>query len=229
MQDRNNNKMPLYEGADGKLYYNFANGLKVAMHGSDRDKSEDYELEIVGCHYIGNTEYYDVLIHGAQLPQPISANRVKYLVSRYGVKTLINGERQELPLTVDEVKSFYEFREWQRAKVQSEASRITEYAALKLAVVGLTPKIGMAQAYGRTNEAAALTEQRSELERRAADVLKAHGIDPATVAEPAPCSECGGRGYIFNYVCECALPHTQEIKTFCASERLRLRTLTRRQ
>lgn len=218
--------MALYEGANGKLYYNFAQGLKALMHGSERDRNEEYEIEIVGCHFVGDTEYYDVKRDGVQLPQPLSANRIKYLLSRYGVKTLAIGERQELPLTVEEVKRFYEYQEQLREREQNKAREITEYVSLKMAANALISQIGYAKAFGRDEEAAALTAQREELERRANAVLKVHGINPADVAEPAPCKKCDGKGYYYKTICGCAIPHTQEIKEFCARERLRLKRLT---
>lgn len=219
-------KMPLYEGEDGKLYYNFAQGLKVRMHGSDVDKNENYELEIVGCHYVGNTEYYDVEIDGRQLPQPLSANRIKYLVSRYGERTLEYGERRELPLLLEEVQSYYHYKERARAHAQSEASKLTEYVALKIAIATVNQKIGYAFAFEKNDEAAAYEEQRDELERRAADILTVHGISPSDVAEPEHCEICDDKGYVYNHICACALPYAHEIKEFCALERLKLKQLT---
>lgn len=223
----NGQKMPLYEGADGKLYFNFGQGLKVRMHGSDCDKSEDYELEIVGCHYIGNTEYYDVVRDGSPLPFAQSANRVKYLLSRYGVKLLACGKRQELPLLLEEVQAYFEYEEQKRIAAQSEASKLTEYIALTIAARELNFQIGKAQAFERNEEAAALEAQRAELERRAADELAAHGINPSDIAEPAQCKKCGGKGFINTQICDCVFPNVRKIKDFNASRRLRLAKLLR--
>lgn len=213
-------KMPLYVGSDGKLYFNFAQGLKVQMYGSDCDKNENYVYEIVGCHYIGITEYYDVEIDGVLLPQPNSANRVKYLISRYGVKTLASGKRLEMPLTVEEVKAYFAYIEHKHEQAIREAGKLTEYVALKIAANQLVSQIGYAQAFGKTAEADALEEQRAELERRAAAELQAHDIDPNEIKEPTQCSKCGGRGYIYNHICTCAISHTQTIKDFNAKQRL---------
>ena len=220
MQDNKGEKMPLCVGKDGKLYFNFAIGLKVQMHGDDYDKNANYVYEIVGCHYIGTTEYYDVETDGIRLPQPTSANRVKYLVSRYGVRTLASGKRLELPLTVAEVKAYFAYIEHKREQAISEAGKLTEYVALKIAANQLVSQIGYAQAFGKTTEADALEEQRAELECRAAAELHAHGIDPDEIAEPKRCSKCDGRGFVYNHICACAVPLTQTIKDFNAKQRL---------
>ena len=227
MQENKGEKMPLYEGNDGKLYFNFAQGLEMHMHGNDCDKNADYTYKIVGCRYIGTTEYYDVEIDGVPQPQANSANRVKYLLSRYGVKMLASGDRRELPLTVEEVKSYFEYKECERLRLQSEASKLTEYVALKTAAKALSPKIGYLQAFGRDEEAATLEEQRNELDRRADEELTAHGICPDDVAEPARCPKCDGKGYIYTHICACAIPLTHEIKAFNVNNRLRLSKLLR--
>lgn len=218
-------KMPIFESADGKRYFNFALGLKVAMHGNDRDKNEDYIYEIVGCRYMGNTEYYDIKIDGIPNAAPDSANRVKYLLSRYGVRTLAVGQRQELPLTVAEVKYYYEFQEYYREEAQRKAKGIPEYAELKSRANELITEIGYAEAYGNDSKAAYLSAQRIQLELQANKVLKANGINPENLVDPKPCRWCGGRGYISNIVCGCALKREKEIKEFCAANRLRLKEL----
>ena len=227
MQEKRGEKMHIFEGNDGKLYFNFAQGLKVQMHGDDCDKNANYTFEIVGCHYIGITEYYDVEINGVLLPQPNSANRVKYLISRYGIKTLDSGKRLDLPLTLAEVKAYFAHMEQRREQARSEAGKLTEYISLQAAAVALNRSIGYAQAFGKTDEANALEEQRAELERRAAAELRAHGINPNEIEEPTPCSKCGGRGFVYNHICACAIPLTQTIKDFNVKQRLNLAKVLR--
>ncbi len=227
MKDNRGEKMPLYEGKDGKLYYNFAIGLKVQMHGSDCDKNEDYTYELVGCHYIGTTEYYDVEINGVPLPQPNSANRVKYLISRYGLRTLNSGERQELPLTVEEVKAYFNHLESRREYYQKKASELTEYCGTIAALRCMDVDKGLEMARGNDEAAAALDARIEELKSKAEDELRAHGIAPEDIAEPERCPECGGRGYVYNHICACAIPHTQAIKDFNAKRRLKLSKILR--
>lgn len=200
MQDKKGEKMPLNVGKDGKLYFNFAQGLEMSMHGNERGRNADYIYKIVGCHYIGTTEYYDYEIDGVPQPQPNSANRVKFLLSRYGVKMLACGERRELPLTVEEVKAYFKYQEQRREQIRQEAGKLTEYVALVVAANELSIHAGRARAYERIAEAEALEAQIDELNRRASDELKAHGISPDDVAEPERCSKCDGRGFVYNHI-----------------------------
>ena len=218
-------KMPPITGGDGRLYYNFALGLMVELR--EDFEVEKYTLKIVGCHYINATEYYDVERDGVPLPQPLSANRLRYLFSRYGIKTLATGEgRRELPLTLDEVKRYYEYRAQQYANARARAAGVPEYVALEVAAQALSSKIGFAQAFGREDEAAALQKQQTELKRRAAAALTAHGIVQELLNEPPRCELCNGKGYEFNCICSCAVSRTAEIKEFNAKERRRLASLT---
>ena len=218
-------KMPVYEGADGRLYFNFAVGLKMAMHGNDRDKNENYEYEIYDCRYVGNTEYYDIRIDGIPMPAPDSANRVKYLVSRYGIKTLAVGKRRELPLTVEEVKRYYQIKEYRTAAAQQKANTLSEYTELKSEVAALAIDIAYAEAAEKLERAEYLSAKRDKLWRQANEVLKSNGINPEDLKEPERCKLCGGKRYLSNTVCSCALHSKKEIKDYCAAERLRLRAL----
>lgn len=223
MTNNHGEKMPPYEGGDGKLYYNFAQGLKTEMHGSDRDRTEDYTLTICDCHYIGNTEYYDVERNGVPLPQPLSANRVKYLLSRYGVNTLNVGEREELPLTMDEVKNFYLHLATLHDNAERAASQIAEYVATRSALASLHRQLGIASAYDKQDEINNYSKQIEALERRSNEILNANGINPAFLEELPYCPECGGRGYVYNRICSCVISRTDEIKKFCADERLKFK------
>ncbi len=227
MQKQNyGQKMPLYEGADGKLYFNFAQGLKVLLRERNGDKVEEYTLEIVGCRYIHDTEYYDIERDGVPLPFAQSANRVKYLVSRYGIKTLAAGERRELPLLVSEVERYYGHREREYYHNCNRAEKLPEYKAIRSALSDLSIKIGIALAYERTDEVAALQAQKYELQRKSEATLRANGIDPKSLKAPQTCEKCGGRGYDYSGVCSCAIAQTATIKEFCAAERRNLAKLT---
>lgn len=219
-------KMPYFVGEDGKHYYNFAQGLKVELCENDGGKLERYTLEIVACNFINGTEYYSVERDGMALPQPLSANRLRYLFSRYGVKTLAAGKRRELPLLLEEVKGYYEERERARQKKIAQAEAIPEYTVIHKQIRYLDMQIGFAQARGQEEKAAALFQRQAELRAKSDDVLNAHGIDPEEISEPQKCEKCDGKGYNFNHICECAINMTDEIKEFFALNRLRLIELT---
>lgn len=226
MQNQNHGqKMAYYEGEDGKLYYNFAKGLKVVLREGNGETAKEYTLEIIGCKFSGDTEYYDIARDGVPLPYAQSANRVKFLLSCFGVKTLATGERLELPLLLEEVKRFYSNRYHVYLNACAKAEAIPEYKALATEARGFGQKIGFALAFERTEEAASLQKQQFDIQRRAKAILKKHGINPADLKEHT-CKKCGGRGFDYFGICGCALAQSDEIKKFCAAERRQLKRLT---
>lgn len=226
MQNQNHGqKMAYYEGADGKLYYNFAQGLKVVLREGKGETAEEYTLEIVGCHFSSGTEYYDIARDGVTQPYAQSANRVKFLLSRYGIKTLADGERLELPLILEEVQRYYSHRYHVYLKTSKQAEAIPEYKALTYELSGFGYKIGTALAYERTEEAASLQKKQFEIQRRIEAVLKSNGINPADLQEQK-CDKCDGKGFDYFGICDCALAQSAKIKAFCAAERRQLKKLT---
>ena len=226
MQNQNHGqKMAYYEGADGKLYYNFAQGLKVVLREGKGETAEEYTLEIVGCHFSSGTEYYDIARDGVTQPYAQSANRVKFLLSRYGIKTLADGERLELPLILEEVQRYYSHRYHVYLKTSKQAEAIPEYKALTYELRGFGYKIGTALAYERTEEAASLQKKQFEIQRRIEAVLKSNGINPADLQEQK-CDKCDGKGFDYFGICDCALAQSAKIKAFCAAERRQLKRLT---
>lgn len=217
-------RMAYYEGADGKLYYNFAKGLKVVLREGKGNTAEEYTIEIIGCHFFSGTEYYDVARDGIPQGYSLSANRVRFLFSRYGIKTLAAGERVELPLLMEEVQRFYDYRERLCLKKQQQAEAIPEYKALTYEGRGLSHKIGTALAYGRIEEAASLQKKQFDINRRIEVALREHGLTPADLQE-IKCDKCNGKGYNDLGICDCAIKQTATIKAFCAAERLRIRKL----
>lgn len=226
MQNQNHGqKMAYYEGADGKLYYNFPQGLKVVLREGKGETAEEYTLEIVGCHFSSGTEYYDIARDGVTQPYAQSANRVKFLLSRYGIKTLADGERLELPLILEEVQRYYSHRYHVYLKTSKQAEAIPEYKALTYELRGFGYKIGTALAYERTEEAASLQKKQFEIQRHIEAVLKSNGINPADLQEQK-CDKCDGKGFDYFGICDCALAQSAKIKAFCAAERRQLKKLT---
>lgn len=225
MQKQNQGqRMAYYEGDDGKLYFNFAKGLKVVLREGKGNTAEEYTIEILNCHFFSGTEYYDVARDGIPQGYSLSANRVRYLFSRYGIKTLAAGERVELPLLLEEVQRYYDHRERLCLKKQQQAEAIPEYKALMYDARGLGYKIGTALAYGRMEEAASLQKKQFDINRRVEAVLREHGLSPADLEE-VKCDKCNGKGYNSLGICDCAIKQAAAIKAFCAAERLRVRKL----
>ncbi len=221
-------KLPPYVGEDGRLYFNFAQGLEVLI----RERSpgttnvfDEYTYKITACRYIGGTEYYDVEQNGIAKPAPDSANRVKYLISRYGVKTLYTGMRLELPLTVEEVQRYYENIERVFDTSYATAMLIPEYKAIRAELTKTACKIGYAEAYHCLTEAAELEARQEELQTQAENILRAHYINPDDLKITPRCERCGGKGFDVFGICCCAERQRDKIKAYNAAERLRLRRL----
>ncbi len=213
-------KMPLYQGDDGKLYFNFAVGLSVLIRERIGKEIKEYALTVTGCHYDGATEYYDVERDGLPLPSQQSANRVKFLVSRYGVKTLAAGVRRELPLLLEEVKAYYESREQWHAWALRKAESLPRYDTLSRAASSYSQPIGIALAYERTEEAARLQQEQFKAQRELEQYLTENGIQPYLLKEPPHCQSCGGKGYLpGGKICRCALAQTAKIKEYNAAKR----------
>lgn len=220
-------KMPLYEGEDGKLYFNFAVGLKVQLREERPGKEpEDYTLEITGCYYIGNTEYYDVKRDGLPLPQAQSANRVKYLLSMYGVRTLNAGKRFEVPLLLDEVKRYYEYHERRKEAAQRKLDSLPEYSAICAEINGLNIKLAFAEIRGERDKYGA-ENYKSDIAaftRRKLEIEQANGMQ-ADLDKLPRCELCGGKGHFGGVICSCAIKRAATIKAFNAEERRRLKRL----
>lgn len=220
-------KLPPYVGADGRLYFNFAQGLEVLIRERSKgaDVIDEYTYKITACRYIGGTEYYDVEQNGIQKPAPDSANRVKYLISRYGVKTLYTGKRLELPLTLDEVQQYYDHCARVYDTAYAAAMLIPEYKAIRAELIKIACKTGYAEAYHRFDQVAELETRQAELQKQANNILRAHYINPDDLKTAPRCERCGGKGFDVFGVCSCAERQSDKIKAYNAAERLRLRRL----
>lgn len=216
-------KMAYLQGADGRLYYNFPLGLKVLLREGKDETAEEYTLEIVGCHFVNGsgTEYYDIARDGVTQPYSQSANRVKYLLSRYGVKTLAEGNQVELPLLFEEVFRYYQYRRIILENTTKQAEAIPQYKIFKEQFYAANREIFTALARNRLDEVAALEKKRDELSQRMESVLRVHGLDPADLKEKY-CENCRGEGYDAYGICDCALAQSDKIKAFCAAERLKI-------
>lgn len=218
--------MPLYEGEDGKLYFNFAVGLKVQLREDFPGReSKEYVIEVVGCRYIGNTEYYDITRDGVPLPQPQSANRIKYLISRFGIKTLAFGERKEMPLLLDDVKLYYDYFARCKEIAQRKLESVPGYSLIQTELNRLNIRLAFAEAREQKKEATALQKEIDDLNARKLKIMNSCGIDQSDL-KGIECEFCKGKGYIGYQICDCALKRVELIKGFCADNRRHLNRLT---
>ena len=220
-------KLPPYEGADGILYFNFGIGLKVECRETTPDRgTEQYTLEIVDCRLIRNTEYYDVLRDGVLLPQPITANRVKYILTWYGIKTLSSGVRKEMPLLIEEISQYYEYCESFKREKEQRLANIPEYQANDSELRKIAMQLGFASAFGKTDEEKRLMSEQERLSDNKKTLLKKYlGISEKELEGSPFCEKCNRKGFFGYDICQCAIKHTAQIKQYCAKERQRFKGL----
>lgn len=218
----NGQKMPPKSGCDGKLYFNFNQHMRVKMLEFVDGTAQHYTLEVTDCRYINGTEYYDVRRNGVKLPQPLSANRLRFLFSYYVVATLEEGIPVELPLTLSEVRYFYGWHAYQREKEREKAEKVPGYKEIRSSISHIDIKIGRALADEDLNAQNELCGERDKLKSKAMRMLGEAHIDTTLLEEPPKCKKCSGKGYIFNQICDCAYLREKEIKDFNARQRLLL-------
>lgn len=214
--------MPPAQGDDGRLYFNFGVGSQYVFYPGGGEKPFNYI--IVACEYSGDTEYYYIESNGKAIPRPISANRLKFLLSTIRCEQIFAGEQLELPLLREEVDKFYKAFNTERAIKRETARkklRKTEYGNLNAETIRLLMQIGTAEANGDEQE---ITRLNGELERKKAaaqKILDSNGITAEMLNDSYLCERCKDSGMRTEaLICECARARTEEIKKYCAAKRL---------
>lgn len=213
-------KMQPYTGEDGRLYYNYGVGAKYVF----RENGKEYIFEIADCSMKNTTEYYTCLQNGVQYWNKFSANRIHYLLHFNLFETLSEGERQELPLTVDEVSTYYRRKMQERAEAFKSLGN-TDYSAKSKELQNIVIDKAVAEAREQSEKVAELAAREKELRAKQAAILKAKKIDPSTLRGVKFCDKCDGTGIKGLQVCGCAMKMEKEIKEYNAI----LRRVTRAQ
>lgn len=204
-------KMQPFVGKDGRLYYNYGVGAKYVF----REYGEEYTFEITDCCIRNTTEYYTCAKNGEPFWNKFTANRIHYLLHFNLLETVSEGERRKLPLTVDEVNTYFKRKTQERADAIKSLGN-TDYAAKSKKLQEIPIEIGLAKARGQTERAEELTKQEAELRAKCAVILKGKKIDPAALRGVKFCEVCGGTGVIGMQVCECAKKQKTEIQEYNA-------------
>ena len=222
MSGQNGKKMPPAQGEDGRLYFNFGVGSHYVFYPDNGEKPFDYL--ITNCELIGDTEYYYIQSNGKPIPRPISANRLKFLLSTIRCDLTEQGEELELPLLCEEVEDFYSAWNKERAikrEVARKRLQKTEYGNLHSEICRLPMQIGIAEVKGDEQELARLN---TELERKnlaMQKILDSNGITAEMLNDDYLCEKCKDSGMRTEAViCGCARARTEEIKKYCAAKRL---------
>ena len=199
-------------GEDGRLYFNYGSGAKYVIE----DKGKEYVHEIIDCRYSENkVEYYKCTNNGKPFWNEFSANRLHHILN-YGLhKTVSEGIRRELPLTVDEV-NVYAYGKSQARAAAVKALGNTDYFAKNKELKSLAIEKAFAEVNGQTDKLAELNKRENQLKSKQLAILQAKKIDPLILRESGFCNSCNQTGISGNKVCTCAEKLSKEIKNYNA-------------
>lgn len=204
-------KMKPYIGEDGRSYYNYGVGAKYVF----RENGKEYEFAITDCRMKNTTEYYKCTHNGEPYWNEFSANRIHYLLHLNLYETLSEGKRKELPLTVDEVTTYYRRKMQERSDTLKSLGN-TDYSAKSKELQKIDIEKAIAEGRGQEQTVAELTAREKELRAKQAAILKAKKIDPAILRGVQFCDKCDGTGVNGLRVCDCAKKLAKEIKEYNA-------------
>lgn len=221
-------------GDNGRLYFNYNLGAKYlceevrpATAGGCVSFSR-FVYAVERCEYIDGREYYRISRDGRALVSPFTVNRLHYVLHFMQVDQIAAGERQELPLTADDITTYFAAKkayiEAQRAHALRVLGSKPEYKALTERQRRLCISIGRAEALGEA--VGALNAELAAVEEEIKGIYLAAGVKPAHLSGGArACPVCGGNGLKEDGTpCGCALRIESKIKDYCA----RLRQSERR-
>ena len=220
-------KISPYIDEHGRQYFNFCLGAQYLcedMANSDQLKYIVYK--IIQCEYRNGTEYYHVTRDGKILPNAITANRLHYILNFTLVDVLEPGERQELPLTIEEVAEYYKQKameqEKQKENLRKAVEDDSEYQELAKTKKKLMIKMAFAEVKGDYEEFALLQPHYQSIEDIINRKMRCNNIDVVALDNSKKvCPYCGNTGVYRGQICKCAKQNEEIIKDYFAVKRLR--------
>lgn len=201
---------------NGVRFFNFPIGAVYLI--ADKEYGKTYRLTIVGATYNSNshTEYYTCKQDGIDMPTPISANRIKYLTSRYLVSQEFIGQYMIFPLTHEEVKYFFEVQNTQEKERMDDLKKKVyeddDYKSLVALYKVLNSKFIEATIKGRRDEASSIEIEIAGVKVQMQERARIAGFVPTV-----KCKCCHNTGFTERgNICPCAIERTKDIKIFYA-------------
>lgn len=204
----------------GRKCFNYGLGAKYLcedMASGDQVKYIVYQIE--RCEYRNGTEYYHIKRDGRALPNAITANRLHYILNFTLVDVLDEGERQELPLTLDDIREYFaaqkSMREQARKIVEQEIEKNEEYKQIAKRINHLAIFIAFGEMQGQD-----VTKQEQEikdLQEYAQAKLKRKGVDPEILKDKHECPYCMDTGVTMGKPCRCTRGMEDIIKNYFAN------------
>lgn len=219
---------PVIDNLTGKQYFNFNVGAEYEV--DNYKTNQHYVYKILDCAYLSETEYYTVARDGRQLFEPVSANRLRFLLTYNVTATQIAaGERRELPLTVDEVKQFY-FDHYQTVWNREHKAALarlenTDYSKIQSRINFLAGKAEYMKEENRiVKQYFEILEEKLKLEGIKVDILLKANVNEYYLRDEPDyiCKSCKDTGIDNGAICSCALHQFERIKDYNGKKRLGL-------
>lgn len=204
----------------GRKCFNYGQGAKYLcedMTSVDQVKYIVYQIE--RCEYRNGTEYYHIKRDGRALPNAITANRLHYILNFTLVDVLDEGERQELPLTMEDIREYFaaqkSMREQARKIVEQEIEKNEEYKQIAKRINHLAIFIAFGEMKGE--DVTKHEQELKNLQAYAQAKLKRKGVDPEILKDKHECPYCMDTGIYRGRICVCAQLIEEDIKDYIAN------------
>lgn len=209
-----------YVGENGRLYFNYAVGAEYEFKSV---AGKRFRLKIIDCEFADGKEYYFLESSGKELPTRFTADKLEKQLSAMPYEVVDEGERRELPLLLEEVKSYYTERAKERNFDNAEENnklKGTEYYKLLTARASLNKRLMLAEADGCEADISRVKKQLEETKAKISKILKDKKINIKVLIKERDCKLCNDTGIIDGKICECAVQRAEQIKAFNAALRL---------
>lgn len=209
-----------YVGDDGRLYFNYPVGAEYEFRNSAGAR---FSLRIVACEYEDGKEYYYLVSAGRELPARFSVEKLEIQLNAMPYEIISEGERQELPLLMEEVQTYYreKSKELNFANVQAnEKLNGTNYKKLIQLNAKLNKRLWLAQSDGREDDAAEIMKLIQENTAACMKIIEDKGVDINALTKQRKCVFCRDTGVVNGAICICAIDNAESIKAFNAALRL---------
>lgn len=206
---------------NGRRYFNFnLNAVYLCEDMTNVDQPRYITYKVLDCEIRNGREYYTIERDGKKMPAAITANRLNYILNFSLISTLDEGERKEIPLTLDDVRTYYAYigEQRERQKRQLKEAIESDPAYLRLAKIKqhLTIKMAFAEVAGNFAEEAMYREEFDKIQKQLDSKASQDGIDLCLLREKSTCPYCNDTGVYHGAICKCAKSIEDKIKEFFA-------------
>lgn len=205
-------------GTDGRIYFQYNIGAELRF---TPQSGVPFTYKITECDYSDGKEYYTIEVDGKELSKRYEAKEITLLLSFMPHDVIAYGVLTELPLTVDEVKEYYEAKAKALKAANTQANqelKDTDYFKLLKKRVNVARSLSIAQA-DESGEVEDLAAELKSVDDTIEKILTEKKIDKAVLRKVPSCAVCNDTGLVRGEICLCALSNSKAIKSFAAANR----------